>query len=293
MTKYSIEQFSQITGLSKFVLRTWENRYGYLKAERTDSKIRFYTDDLLVRALNTNYLLDNGIKISAISKMSDDDLVSKVEDIKMSDNKNSNEQYYITKFIESALEYDSVLFHQIYKDGFEEFGFVDFYKNVLLPTFSKIGIFWLTNRISPSQEHFLSELIRQKILSSVDKHSDNTELKSTWLLFLPENEFHDIGLLFAKFLLVFYKCEVIYLGTNVPYGSLQQITEKKNIDNILFFSVSNQSKSNLNFTIEYLERIFDKSEMYLVCNSLDIDFLTKDYSVKILNNLDDLIEIIK
>ena len=67
MTKYSIEQFSQITGLSKFVLRTWENRYGYLKAERTDSKIRFYTDDLLVRALNTNYLLDNGIKISAIS----------------------------------------------------------------------------------------------------------------------------------------------------------------------------------------------------------------------------------
>jgi DNA-binding transcriptional MerR regulator len=293
MTKYSIEQFSQITGLSKFVLRTWENRYGYLKAERTDSKIRFYTDDLLVRALNTNYLLDNGIKISAISKMSDDDLVSKVEDIKMSDNKNSNEQYYITKFIESALEYDSVLFHQIYKDGFEEFGFVDFYKNVLLPTFSKIGIFWLTNRIAPSQEHFLSELIRQKILSSVDKHSDNTELKSTWLLFLPENEFHDIGLLFAKFLLVFYKCEVIYLGTNVPYGSLQQITEKKNIDNILFFSVSNQSKSNLNFTIEYLERIFDKSEMYLVCNSLDIDFLTKDYSVKILNNLDDLVEIIK
>ena len=84
MTKYSIEQFSQITGLSKFVLRTWENRYGYLKAERTDSKIRFYTDDLLVRALNTNYLLDNGIKISAISKMSNDDLVSKVEDIKMS-----------------------------------------------------------------------------------------------------------------------------------------------------------------------------------------------------------------
>ena len=250
MTKYSIEQFSQITGLSKFVLRTWENRYGYLKAQRTDSKIRFYTDDLLVRALNTNYLLDNGIKISAISKMSDDDLVSKVEDIKMPDNKNSNEQYYITKFIESALEYDSVLFHQIYKDGFEEFGFVDFYKNVLLPTFSKIGIFWLTNRIAPSQEHFLSELIRQKILSSVDKHSDNTELKSTWLLFLPENEFHDIGLLFAKFLLVFYKCEVIYLGTNVPYGSLQQITEKKNIDNILFFSVSNQSKSNLNFTCD-------------------------------------------
>jgi len=293
MTKYSIEQFSQITGLTKFVLRTWENRYGYLKAERTETKIRFYTDELLVRALNTNYLLDNGVKISVISKMSDSEIIDKVEDIKMSDSKNSNEQYYITKFIESALEYDNSLFHQIYKDGVEEFGFVEFYKNVLLPTFSKIGIFWLTNRIAPSQEHFLSELIRQKILSAVDVHSDNTEFKSSWLLFLPENEFHDIGLLFAKFLLACYGCEVIYLGTNVPYGSLQQIVQKKKIDNILFFSVSNQSKSNLNFTIEYLENIFDKSELYLVCNSLDIDLLTKDYNVKILNNLDDLIKIIK
>jgi DNA-binding transcriptional MerR regulator len=293
MTKYSIEQFSQITGISKFVLRTWENRYGYLKAERTDTKIRFYTDELLVRALNTNYVLENGIKISAVSKMSDADLAAKVEEIKMSANQNSSEQYYITKFIESALEYDSALFHQIYKDGVDEFGSVEFYKNVLLPTFSKIGIFWLTNRIAPSQEHFLSELIRQKILSAVDEYSDKTEFKSSWLLFLPENEFHDIGLLFAKFLLVFYNCEVIYLGTNVPYGSLQQITQKKKVENILFFSVSNQSKSNLNFTIQYLERIFDNSKIYLVCNSLDNDLLVKDYKVNILNNLDDLIKIIK
>ena len=293
MTKYSIDQFSQITGISKFVLRTWENRYGYLKAERTDTKIRFYTDELLVRALNTNYILENGIKISAVSKMTDVAISDKVEEIKVSAGKNSNEQYYITKFIESALEYNSALFHQIYKDGVEEFGFVDFYKNVLLPTFSKIGIFWLTNRIAPSQEHFLSELVRQKILSAVDDHSDNTKFKSSWLLFLPENEFHDIGLLFAKFLLVCYGCEVIYLGTNVPYGSLQQITQKKKIDNILFFSVSNQSKSNLNFTIEYLDRIFDKSNLFLVCNSLDTDLLVKDYSVNILNNLDDLIKVIK
>ena len=293
MTKYSIDQFSQITGISKFLLRTWENRYGYLKAERTNTKIRFYTDELLVRALNTNYILENGVKISTVSKMSDDDIAEKVEEIKSSANQNSNEQYFITKFIESALEYDSALFHKIYKDGLEEFGFVDFYKNVLLPTFSKIGIFWLTNRIAPSQEHFLSELVRQKILSNVDNHCDNTKFKSSWLLFLPENEFHDIGLLFAKFLLVCYGCEVIYLGTNVPYGSLQQITEKKQIDNILFFSISNQSKSNLNFTIEYLDRIFDKSNLFLVCNSLDTDLLVKDYSVKILNNLDDLIEIIK
>ena len=82
MTKYSIDQFSQITGITKFVLRTWENRYGFLKAERTDTKIRYYTDELLVRALNSNYLLENGYKISAISKLTDDEITSKVDSIK-------------------------------------------------------------------------------------------------------------------------------------------------------------------------------------------------------------------
>ena len=83
MTKYSIEQFSQITGITKFVLRTWENRYGFLKAERTDTKIRFYTDELLVRALNSNYLLENGYKISTISKFNDDEIVKKLRKLKI------------------------------------------------------------------------------------------------------------------------------------------------------------------------------------------------------------------
>ena len=85
MTKYSIDQFSSITGITKFVLRTWENRYGYLKAERTDSNIRLYTDSMLVRALNTNYLLENKVKISKIAKMTDLEVYNEVEKIKISD----------------------------------------------------------------------------------------------------------------------------------------------------------------------------------------------------------------
>ena len=107
MTKYSIEQFSQITGITKFVLRTWENRYGFLKAEPTDTKIRFYTDELLVRALNSNYLLENGYKISTISKLSDDEITAKVDSIKNSHDDASKESFYIAKLITSALNFDS------------------------------------------------------------------------------------------------------------------------------------------------------------------------------------------
>ena len=292
MTKYSIDQFSQITGITKFVLRTWENRYGFLKAKRTDTKIRFYTDDLLVRALNSNYLLENGYKISAISKLSHEEIASKVDEIKNGVDDNSKESYYIAKLISSALDFDSKLFHLTYESGVRELGILEFYKNVLLVAFSKIGIFWLTNRIAPSQEHFLSELVKQKIGAAADAASLNDSKKQTWLLFLPENEFHEIGLLFAKFLLINSGFEVVYLGSNVPYGSLLQLAEKKHIDNVLFFSVSNTSKSNLDFTTNYLEKSFPKAKHYLVANSLDINFLTKDNNVTILDNLDDFVNMI-
>ena len=275
MTKYSIDQFSQITGITKFVLRTWENRYGFLKAQRTDTKIRFYTDELLVRALNSNYLLENGYKISAISKLSHDEISSKVDEIKNSADDNSVESYYIVKLIKSALDFDSNLFNSTYDKGVQELGILEFYKSVLLVAFSKIGIFWLTNRIAPSQEHFLSELVKQKIGAAADSASCD-----------------EIGLLFAKFLLIKNGFEVVYLGANVPYGSLLELAEKKHIDNVLFFSVSNTSKSNLDFTINYLNKSFSKAKHFLVANSLDINFLTKDHNITILDNLDDFVKII-
>jgi len=292
MTKYSIDQFSQITGITKFVLRTWENRYGFLKAQRTDTKIRFYTDELLVRALNCNYLLENGYKISVISKLSHEEISDKVDEIKNNSEDNSVESYYIAKLIKSALDFDSHLFNDIYERGVEKLGVLKFYKSVLLVAFSKIGIFWLTNRIASSQEHFLSELVKQKIGAAADLASKDKTKKSTWLLFLPENEFHEIGLIFAKFLLIKNGFEVVYLGANVPYGSLLEVAEKKHVDNVLFFSVSNTSKSNLDFTINYLNKSFPKSKHYIVANSLDINFLTKGHDIIILDNLDDFVKII-
>tara|TARA_B100001741_G_scaffold313751_1_gene321705 strand:- start:2256 stop:3137 length:882 start_codon:yes stop_codon:yes gene_type:complete len=292
MTKYSIEQFSQITGITKFVLRTWENRYGFLKAERTNTKIRYYTDELLVRALNSNYLLENGYKISAISKLTDNEIKLKVDNIKNSNDDTSKESFYIAKLITSALNFDSNQFNLTYDQGVEELGILEFYKSVLLVAFSKIGIFWLTNRIAPSQEHFLSELVKQKIGAAADAVSKNSINGQSWLLFLPENEFHEIGLLFAKFLLIKNGFEVVYLGANVPYGSLLELADKKRIDNVLFFSVSNTSKSNLDFTINYLNKSFPDSKQFLVANSLDINFLTKDHNITILDNLDDFINII-
>ena len=129
MTKYSIDQFSGITGITKFVLRTWENRYGYLKAERTETNIRVYNDHMVVRALNTNYLLKHGYKISKIAKLSDDEVMEAVHKIKIQDI-TSKTEYYINEIIVAALNFDSIKFDAVYKEGVEEFGLLN-YKKVI------------------------------------------------------------------------------------------------------------------------------------------------------------------
>ena len=291
MTRYSIDQFSGITGITKFVLRTWENRYGYLKAERTDTNIRVYTDAMVVRALNTNYLMNNGYKISKIAKLSDTQIFETVENLKVKANSN-NVEYYINEIIVSALTFNSIKFDSVYNEGVEKFGLLDFYKRVILETMHKIGILWLTNRVAPSQEHFLSEHIKQKIAVATDTKFSKNNTGESWLLFLPEGEFHEIGLLFAKFLLVQHGYNVIFLGPNVPYGSLVQVSQNIQVDNTLLFCVANTTKNNLDFTIKYLESNFKNTSHYIISNNLSLDTELIKTDVKVFTELDHFIKAI-
>ena len=290
---YSIDQFSKITNINKLVLRTWENRYGLFKASRTHTNIRVYSDDLLVQALNIKMLSDNGYKISFLAKKDYSELSKLLEENIDTKNINNSADFYVNKFLEAALNYNVTLFNNTYKKGTEEFGLISFYQNVILSTFSKIGLFWLTNRINPGQEHFLSELMKQKILTSIDKSTSIISQSKNWLLFLPPSEYHEIGLIFAKLLLIQNGYEVIYLGANVPLESLDHIASKKSIDNILFFSVSNFSKKNTMKNIEYINSIFKKSKKFLVSDvETDPNKMkkTKTHHISNINQFLDLIQ---
>ena len=291
MGNYSIYQFSSITGITKFVLRTWENRYAYLKANRSETNIRIYTDDMIVRALNTNYLLAAGYKISKISKISEIELIKIVDEIK-GKHIEGKENYYINQIIISTLEFSTSKFNKVFEEGVLDFGILDFYKKVILTTLDRIGILWLTNRVSPSQEHFLSENIKQKLIVASDIYLTQEYKKDTWLLFLPDNEFHEIGLLFARFLLVKNGFNVIYLGSHLPYESLNQVKEKIKIDNTLMFSVSNSSIININSTIEYLESNFQSANKYIISKGITTKMITKKSNINILRDVNSFINII-
>jgi len=291
MGNYSIDQFSSITGITKFVLRTWDNRYDYLKANRSETNIRIYTDEMIVRALNTNYLLENGYKISKISKISEMELIKIIDEIKVNQIE-GKENYYINQLIISTLEFNTSKFNNVFEEGVSDFGIIGFYKKVILSTLNRIGILWLTNRIAPSQEHFLSENIKQKLIVASDFYFKRENLKQTWLLFLPENEFHEIGILFARFLLVKNGFNVVYLGANLPYDSLKQVNQGLKIDNTLMFSVANSSLINISHTIEHIESNFKNSNNYIISSFITPKMIPKKSTINILSDLNSFINII-
>ena len=291
MGQYNIDQFSTITGVTKFLLRTWENRYDYLKAERTKTNVRIYNDQMVVRALNTNYLIKSGYKISKISKLSDSDMFQIIEELQLQGLKKSDD-LYIKSLIISAINLDNYLFDSTYESGVEELGFIEFYKRIVLVVLNRIGVFWLSNRVSPSQEHIFTSNLKRKILSRVDSFKYSNTEKANWLLFLPENELHDIGLLFAYALLSESKFPVIYLGANLPSYSLKDVKEKFDIDNILVFSMCNKSSTTTMDTLKYIENNFKNSNSYLVNNCKDSSLFKIFKTVNIITDVDEFIKLI-
>jgi len=285
MANYSIDQLSNITGFSKLLIRTWENRFDLFTPKRTKTNIRFYDDDSLVKALNVMILKEKGHKISFIASLTNNQIEELIRNISIDD-----EIYHLkqlNKIIESGLRFDKGLFNKVFNDSLKKYDTLYIYKNILLPALNRIGYLWLTNEILPSQEHFISELIKQKLYSRIDNaNNDNDKDKEVWLLFLPEGEHHEIGLLMASLILNENDKFVIYLGQSVPLESLNILKDYYTINKILFFVVGNSTINKLNDIVSYLDKSFSGSEIITVTRENNIS-LKGFKNVKIISTIDE------
>ena len=205
MSKYTIDQFSQITGLNKILIRTWENRYNFVEPIRTETNIRYYTDEMLTKGIKYSILVENGHKISKLIKSQEKEINLLIDNIlnETKDEKTKN-KIYISKFVQSAIYFDQKLFDDTYKKCIKEIGLIEFYSDVLLKTMNEIGVLFLNSDINPAHEHFLSENIRIKLSNETEKIKNNKKRNKEWVLFLPENQFHDISLMFTNYILKSY-----------------------------------------------------------------------------------------
>tara|TARA_B100001250_G_scaffold70418_1_gene56791 strand:+ start:1986 stop:2861 length:876 start_codon:yes stop_codon:yes gene_type:complete len=290
MALYSIDQFSRITGLNKIIIRTWERRYDFLTPTRTPTNIRTYNDDMLNKGIKFAILVENGHKISKLVNYNDEHLNNLIKDtLDKSKDKHTKYNIYISKFIESALYFNQETFNSTYDLCVNKIGIIDFYKNILIETMNKISILYLNAEITSANEHFLSENIRIRIANEIVRNQPNTDKHEEWILFLPENEYHDIGLLFTYLLLKKHKHRVIYLGQNTPRETLLQFNKKNR--KFLCFLSTKQTKELSTQLCSFLNTQLNKSSVYVIDNEHILDKGNK--TLKSIDSIDNFIKLLE
>jgi len=221
VANYSIKDLEHLSGIKAHTLRIWEQRYNLINPKRTDTNIRYYDQEDLKLVLNISLLKDNGYKISKIADMAKEELFQEV--LKVSERATSfaDQIYGLTL---SMIDLDEARFEKIIASNTLKIGFERTMLNIIYPFLSKIGIMWLTDSINPAQEHFISNLIRQKVIAAIDGQYNDYEIlenSKKFMLFLPEKELHELSLLFANYLIQARKNKVVYLGQNMPFFDLK------------------------------------------------------------------------
>lgn len=215
---YSIKDLEQLSGIKAHTLRIWEQRYEVLKPKRTDTNIRYYDDEDLKLVLNIALLNEHGYKISKIADMSWDDMRREVLHV-TEQGQSYTEQ--IQALTISMIDLDEERFEKIMSTNFLHQGFENTMINIIFPFLQRIGVLWQTGAINPAHEHFISNLIRQKLIVAIDGQVVKyTSSSPKFMLFLPEGELHEISLLFTSYLIKARGGRVIYLGQSLPFSDL-------------------------------------------------------------------------
>jgi DNA-binding transcriptional MerR regulator len=219
--KFSISDIEGLIGIKAHTIRAWEARYNLVPPKRTPTNIRFYDEDDLKLLLNIVTLNEKGYKISRIAKMSKEQIADLVTQFQSDWN---NDTVQVLRLSEATLHYDEIAFSEILAGCIEEFGLTKTMDLVLFPFMKKVGMLWQTGAIDPSQEHFASNLIRDKIIVEIDKIDKPVKKDpKRFLLFLPEAEMHETGLLFARYLLKSCGMDTLYLGQEIPYTDIKKV----------------------------------------------------------------------
>lgn len=287
---FSIKDLENLSGVKAHTIRIWEKRYNLLEPNRTDTNIRFYSLESLQKLLNITFLYNNGFKISKIAKINDVAISDTVRNLSAKD---YADDHAINMFKLAMLNFDKALFLKTYDTLTLHKNFSEIFIEVFIPLMSEIGLLWQTNTITPAQEHFISELIKQKLLVNIEKHQyeEPENKEKTFVLFLPSNEIHDLGLHFLNYKLSKSNYHTVYLGPSVPIVSLKDVLKHyKNVTFISYFTVKPEVENLENYLKEFQEELLlNNNEFWIFGRMIDhINTSKLDKSMKVFHAIQDL-----
>jgi len=256
---FGIRDLENLSGIKAHTIRIWEKRYGLLNPERTETNIRTYSLQSLQKLLNVTLLYNNGYKISKIADIPEDQINQRVREIVA---QNSVKSHAINAFKLAMINFDQSLFQKTYSGLLAEKSFREIFWEVFMPLLHELGLLWQSDTIGPAHEHFITHLIKQKIYTSTEKLQalEPSREDKVFVLYLPENEIHEIGLLFVNYELVLRGYKTIFLGQTIPLESLVDL--KKYYEELLFLSYFTVTP-----TKENLDKYLQDFQDYLASDS--------------------------
>lgn len=242
MNAFTIKDLENLSGIKAHTIRIWEQRYNFLKPQRTGTNIRYYNNEELRIILNIALLNKYGFKISHIDKMNDSEVKDKILTLSQVQ---AHHERIINDLIQYMVEIEIDKFENAVDDYIAAKGIEKTITHIIFPLLERIGILWSTNHINPAQEHLVTNIIRQKLMAGIESTVSHVELQKTVLLFLPEGEHHELGLLFIYYLLKSRGAKVWYLGSNVPLKDVEYVAKIKMPD--IIYTHLTSVTSNFNF----------------------------------------------
>jgi len=290
---FSIKDLENLTGIKAHTIRIWEKRYNLLSPNRTETNIRNYSLTSLQKLLNVSYLNNHGIKVSKIANLNEEEIPIKVREIA---SRAKVEDHAINALKMAMINFDQVLFYNTYNNLLDNKTFSEIFYTVFSPLLNDIGMLWQTSTITPAHEHFLSIHIKQKILLNIERlQSLEPKPKSkTFVLFLPENEIHDIGLLFINYQLRSKGYHTIFLGESVPMDSLIGLLEFfDDITFVSYFTVYPEEKNVANYINKFSKTLLnnEKTDLMILGSRLStLDLSNLPNSVSTFNSIENLVK---
>lgn len=241
MNSFTIKDLENLSGIKAHTIRIWEQRYQFLKPSRTGTNIRYYSNEELKRLLNIALLNKYGFKISHIDKMGEAEVKEKILSLSGPE---ALQERVINELIQLMVDLNIDTMEETLDKYIAAKGIERTIIQIIFPFMEKIGVLWLTNHINPAQEHLVTNLVRQKLIVGIEGVSTSLKINKTILLFLPEAEYHEIGLLFVYYLLKSRGASVLYLGANVPLDDVEYVVKLKKPDYLFSHLTSVAHKFN-------------------------------------------------
>lgn len=266
MTLYSIKDLEYLSGIKAHTIRIWEKRYQLLDPNRTETNIRSYSDDDVRKILNVAMLVKSGYKISTVSTF--DDARLQAEILRISRNISDPEKN-IDQLLFQTVNLDTFGFELLVDKIIGELGFSKTIQDVIFPFFERIGILWQAGSIFTAHEHFVSNLIRNRLIIETAKFDTDKSAK-TALFFLRENELHELGLLFFNFLAAREGLKCIYLGQSLPFDNLSNLLINSDFDFVCTSFIQAIEKPALEQYLANLSLVFNRNKIIVAGRQISI-----------------------